>query len=465
MIDVLEVLILLYFTVLNTLYAVAVFVATRQLSYHIRRRQSVGLTELLNREFYKPVSILVPAYNEEETIQASVDSFLSLQYPEYEVIVVNDGSRDGTLETLIRTYDLTPSDRNASKTLQTRPVRMTYRSRTRPNLTVIDKENGGKADALNVGLTYAIFPLFCAVDADSLLDAEALLRLARRFVENDRLIAAGGSVRVMNGSTLQDGRISELLIPERWIERVQVVEYARAFLAGRTTFSALGLLLIISGAFGLFKRSVVIEAGGFLEGTVGEDMELVMRLHRQMRDRKTPYEIEFDLDPVCWTQAPDSWKVLAAQRDRWQRGLWEGLLHHRKMWFNPRYGRIGMIAIPYYLLFEALAPLIEIGGYTFMLILGVFGRLNGAFVLLFLLLALLYGTVVSVAALSIELFMRVHYKHPKHRLQLLATALLENFGFRQWHAWVRFKATLRLGQKKGQWGTMTRQKITSRKHN
>jgi len=463
MIEILEVFILVYFTVLNTFYAVAVFVATRELSYHIRRRQSVGLTELLNREFYKPVSILVPAYNEEETIQASVDSFLALQYPEYEVIVVNDGSKDGTLATLILAYDLIESNRNASKILVTRPVRTIYRSRTRPNLTVIDKENGGKADALNVGLTYATFPLFCAVDADSLLDAEALLRLARRFVENDHLIAAGGSVRVMNGSSMKDGRISELRIPDRWIERVQVVEYARAFLAGRTTFSALGLLLIISGAFGLFKRSVVIEAGGFLEGTVGEDMELVMRLHRQMRDQRRPYDVEFDLDPVCWTQAPDSWKVLRSQRDRWQRGLWEGLIHHRKMWFNPRYGRIGMIAIPYYLLFEALSPVLEVGGYAFMLILGILGRLNWAFVLLFLLLALLYGTVVSVAALSIELFMRVHYGHPQHRLQLLITALLENFGFRQWHAWVRFLATLKLGQKKGQWGTMTRQKIAARK--
>lgn len=463
MIEILEVFVLVYFTVLNTFSAIAVFVATRELTHHIRRRQSVGLTELLNREFYKPVSLLIPAHNEEETIQASVDSFLALQYPEYEVIVVNDGSNDGTLATLILAYDLVESNRNASKTLVTRPIRKIYRSRTKPNLTVIDKENGGKADALNVGLTYATFPLFCAVDADSLLDAEALLRLARRFIENDHLIAAGGSVRVMNGSSMKDGRISELRIPERWIERIQVVEYARAFLAGRTTFSALGLLLIVSGAFGLFKRSVVIEAGGFLEGTVGEDMELVMRLHRQMRERHQPYDIEFDLDPVCWTQVPDSWNVLRAQRDRWQRGLWEALLRHRKMWFNPKYGRIGMIAIPYYLFFEALSPLIEVGGYAFFLILGFSGRLNWTFVLLFLLLALLYGTVVSVAALSIELFMRVHYGHPQHRLQLLVTALLENFGFRQWHAWVRFLATFKLGQKKGQWGAMTRQKITARK--
>ncbi len=460
--DAIELLILLYFTALNSFYAVAVYVATRELGRHVRRRQSVGLSELLNREFYKPVSILVPAYGEEETIEASVNSFLALHYPEFEVIVVNDGSKDGTLQALIDAYDLVPTERHPSRVLHTRPVRGVYRSRRIPRLTVVDKENGGKADALNVGLTYATFPLFCAVDADSLLDAEALLRLARRFIENDRLVAAGGSVRIMNGGVMRDGRVTELRLPATWIERVQVVEYARAFLAGRTTFSALGLLLVISGAFGLFKRNDVMDVGGFLEGTVGEDMELVLRLHRHMREQKRPYDIEFDVDPVCWTQCPDNARILGAQRDRWQRGLWEGLWAHRKMWFNPRYGRIGMVALPYYLLFEALAPVIEVLGYAFMIILALTGRLDGTFVALFLLLALLYGTVVSVAALSIELFMRVHFRRPGDRTMLLLTALGENFGFRQWHAWVRFRATLKLGQKKGQWGTMTRTRIQAK---
>lgn len=457
-----ELLILLYFTVLNTFYALAVYLANRELGRHIRRRQSVGLTELLNREFYKPVSILVPAYNEGETIRAAVGSFLALHYPEFEVIVVNDGSRDDTLDILIQAYDLIPTDKTASRVLSTRPVRTVYRSLRVPNLTVIDKENGGKADALNVGLTYATFPLFCAVDADSLLDAEALLRLARRFIEDDRLVAAGGSVRVMNGSAVRDGRVTELHLPPGWTERFQVVEYARAFLAGRTTFSALGLLLIISGAFGLFKRAEVMAVGGFLEGTVGEDMELVLRLHRRLREQGRPYRVEFDLDPVCWTQAPDSRKVLRAQRDRWQRGLWEALWRHRRMWFNPRYGRIGLVAMPYYLLFEALAPVIEIGGYAFMLYLALTGRLNPPFVVAFLLLALLYATVVSVAALSTELFMRVRFRRPRDRLLLLLTALLENFGYRQWLAWVRFCATFKLWRKKGQWGTMTRQQIKAR---
>ncbi|CAM4396089.1 glycosyltransferase family 2 protein [Deinococcus marmoris] len=457
-----ELLILLYFTVLNSFYAVAVYVATRELGRHVRRRQSVGLTELLNREFYKPVSILVPAYGEEETIEASVNSFLALHYPEFEVIVVNDGSKDGTLQALIDAYDLVPTERHPSRVLHTRPIRGVYRSRRISKLTVVDKQNGGKADALNVGLTYATFPLFCAVDADSLLDAEALLRLARRFIENDRLVAAGGSVRIMNGGVMSDGRVTELRLPTTWIERVQVVEYARAFLAGRTTFSALGLLLVISGAFGLFKRSDVMDVGGFLEGTVGEDMELVLRLHRHMREQKRPYDIEFDVDPVCWTQCPDNVRILGAQRDRWQRGLWEALWAHRKMWFNPRYGRIGLVALPYYLLFEALAPVIEVFGYGFMIVLALTGRLDGTFVALFLLLALLYGTVVSVAALSIELFMRVHFRRPVDRVMLLLTALGENFGFRQWHAWVRFRATLKLGQKKGQWGTMTRTRIQTK---
>lgn len=458
----LELLILLYFTLLNTFYAAAVYVATQELARHVRRRQSVGLNELLSREFYKPVSILVPAYGEEATIEASVNSFLALHYPQFEVVVVNDGSKDATLQTLIDAYDLIPTERHPSRVLHTKDVRGVYRSRRAANLTVIDKVNGGKADALNVALTYATYPLFCAVDADSLLDAEALLRLARRFIENDQLVAAGGSVRVMNGGVLRDGRVTELRLPGTWIERVQIVEYARAFLAGRTTFSAMGILLVISGAFGLFKRSDVMDVGGFLEGTVGEDMELVLRLHRHLREQRRPYAIEFDVDPVCWTQAPDTRAVLRNQRDRWQRGLWEGLWAHRRMWFNPRYGRIGLIALPYYLLFEALAPIIEVLGYAYMILLALTGNLSAEFAALFLILALLYGTVVSVAALSIELFMRVHFQRPRDRLMLLLTALGENFGFRQWHAWVRFRATLKLGQKKGQWGAMTRTRIQTK---
>lgn len=455
----LEFAVLLYFVVINTVYALSLYVAARQLARQARQGERLGLTELLERDYYQPISILVPAYNEQETITASVMSFLRLHFPEFEVIVVNDGSHDDTLAQLRAAFALTASERTAPLVTPHQTVRGVYRSLTEPRLLVLDKLNGGKADALNAALNYARFPLFCAVDADSLLDAEALLRVARQFVEDDHLVALGGTIRVLNGATLRHGRVVKLQMPRRLLERLQVVEYTRAFLNGRTTFSALGGLLVISGAFGMFRRSAAVAVGGYRRDTVGEDMELVVRLHRWHRERRLPYAVRYSIDPICWTQVPDSWKILRKQRDRWHRGLWETLWTHRKMLLNARYGRVGLLVVPYYWLFEALSPVIEVGGYALLAYLIVTGQVNTPFALAFMALALLYGMVVGVGAFGVELFMHTRYERKRDRVTLLLTIVAENFGYRQALAVVRLIACAQVWRKRGQWGAMTRRRI------
>ncbi|GEM49609.1 glycosyltransferase family 2 protein [Deinococcus cellulosilyticus] len=460
LLNILEVLILVYFAVLNSIYAVSVLVASRVMVLQARRGERVILKTYLEREYYKPISVLVPGYNEEPTIAASVHSFLNLQYPEFEVIVINDGSKDKTMEVLIEEFQLEPTIEYPSRVLPTQEVRGLYRSPKHPNLLVIDKANGGKADALNAGIIYATKPLFCAVDADSLLEAEALLRVARQFLEDDSLVAVGGTIRVLNGADFQGDVVETLHAPRTWMERIQVVEYTRAFLAGRSTFSELGVLLIISGAFGLFSRRAVLDVGGYRTDTVGEDMELVVRLHRQMREKKMPYSVRYMMDPIAWTQVPNDWGTLKRQRNRWHRGLMETLWRHRVMFFNPRYGRIGFFSMPFYLFFEAMAPLIEVFGYVFMLYLTVTGQLNMVFAIGFLVMALLYGVLVSVASLGIEGFMVKRYASQKDRARIMMATLVEQVGYRQILAWERVKAFVDLYRKKGQWGSMTRQKIT-----
>ncbi|WP_034343130.1 glycosyltransferase family 2 protein [Deinococcus misasensis] len=455
----LEVLILLYFAVLNSIYAISVLIASRVMILQARRGERVILKTYLEREYYKPISVLVPGYNEEATIVASVHSFLNLQYPEFEVIVINDGSKDQTMQVLIEEFGLEATMEYPSRILSTQEIRGLYRAPAHPNLLVIDKANGGKADALNAGIVYATKPLFCAVDADSLLEAEALLRVARQFLEDDSLVAVGGTIRVLNGADFAGDVVETLHAPRSWMERIQVVEYTRAFLAGRSTFSELGVLLIISGAFGLFSRKAVLDVGGYRTDTVGEDMELVVRLHREMREKRKPYSVRYMMDPICWTQVPNDWGTLKRQRNRWHRGLLETLWRHRRMFLNPRYGRIGFFSMPFYLIFEALAPLIEILGYVFMVYLAVTGQLNLIFAVGFLVMALLYGVLVSVASLGIEGFMVKRYASQKDRARIMLATIVEQLGYRQILAWERVKAFVDLYRKKGQWGSMTRQKI------
>ena len=411
---------------------------------------------LLNSPLLPEVSIIMPAYNEALTIAQSVRSMLDLHYPHYDVIVVNDGSKDDTMKILIDEFHLCKSTRRIGNAV-TQPIRGVYRSRDPIRLTVVDKENGGKADALNAGLNVARSPLVAAVDSDSLLEEDALLHVVEPFVENPgKVLATGGIIRVVNGCTVERGRVTRIATPSRVLPLFQTIEYLRAFLGGRVAFSFLNSLLLISGAFGVFDREAVLEAGGFATSTVGEDMELVVRMHRINRTKKLPYLIVFVPEPVCWTEVPESWKVLHRQRNRWQRGTVESLMAHEGMLFHPRFGGPGWFALPYFVVFEMLGPAIEMAGYLFTVAGIILGVVSMKIALLFFVVSVMFGVLLSMSAVVLEEFTMRRYPSVVDLLRLLAAAVLENFGYRQLLTFWRLQGVFDGLRGKRGWGAMER---------
>jgi cellulose synthase/poly-beta-1,6-N-acetylglucosamine synthase-like glycosyltransferase len=397
-----EWVVLAYLAALNASYTLLLGLGWSEISRWVRRRRLRDFETIASSELSLPVSIIVPAFDEEKVIVASVRSLLGAHYPSFEVVIVNDGSSDATLEELRRAFGLVRVERVPRARLQTRPVRGVWVGADDPRVVVVDKENGGKADALNAGLSFARYPLFCAVDSDTMLDPDALPRLVWHFQARPETVACGGIVRIVNGSSVDGARVTRVRTPRSIVVNLQIVEYLRAFLVGRTGWSRLGMLLIISGAFGMFRREAVIEAGGYAVDTVGEDVELVVRLHRRHRERGVPYRVAFVADPVCWTEAPTSLRALARQRDRWQRGLLETLWTHRAMVGRRRYGRAGLVAMPYLVAFEAVGPLLEALAYPATLAAVALGWIDPRVALALLALTFTYGLALSFGALRIE---------------------------------------------------------------
>lgn len=404
-----------------------------------------------------PISILVPAYNEEETIAASIRSLLQLSYSEFEIIVVNDGSKDGTLAALQREFALQPFPEALRVQIPTQPVKAVYQSAQYPNLRVIDKHNGGKADALNAGVNASRYPLFCGVDADSILQRDSLQRVVRPFLDDNSMVATGGTIRIANGCEVSGGYLTKVGLPSNPWAMFQVVEYLRAFLFGRLGWSAMSGMLIISGAFGLFRKDVVVMVGGYRPKTIGEDMELVVRMHRVLREKRIPYNIEFVADPVCWTEAPEDRKTLRTQRIRWQRGLSESLAANWGLMFSRNGGAPGWIAFPFMVLFEWLGPVVELGGYIFMAFAFWFGLVSWSAFVLFLFVAIGLGILLSVSGLLLEEMSFHIYPKGSHLARLGAAVVLENFGYRQLNSWWRLVGLYKwVVQTESTWGTMTR---------
>jgi cellulose synthase/poly-beta-1,6-N-acetylglucosamine synthase-like glycosyltransferase len=437
------------------------------MGYFVLGQSTARLTQeeqdgLLKSPLTPTVSVLAPAYNESATVRESVKALLKLRYPSFEVIVVNDGSRDETLKILIEEFRLYKSGRVASGTLPTKPVRAIYESRDPIRLVVVDKENGGKADSLNAGLNVARSTLVAAIDSDSLLEPNALLHVAFPFLEDpERTIATGGIVRVINGCEVSQGQVTRVATPHSLLACFQAVEYLRAFLGGRVAFSFMNCLLIISGAFGLFRRDAAIAAGGFSTSTVGEDMELVMRLHILSREKGEDYRIAFVPEPVCWTEVPESWKTLQRQRNRWQRGTVECLRAHRHIFLNPRFGVLGILGYPYFLLFEMCGPIIELLGYIMTLSGLVFGIIAPSVAILFLIVSILFGIMLSVGAVMLEELTTRHYPDWRDVLRLFLAAILENFGYRQLLTIWRTKGVIDAFRGKQGWGAMERRGFNS----
>jgi cellulose synthase/poly-beta-1,6-N-acetylglucosamine synthase-like glycosyltransferase len=446
-----------YFVILNGLYLFLTILAWRQVGSDVRARGYLGLDEVFRSPLTPGVSVLVPAFNEQAVIVESVRSLLALRYPSHEVVVVNDGSDDETLSVLREAFELAPVRKVLRDAIPTKAIRGTYVSRDHPNLLVVDKENGGRSDALNAGVNAARHPYVCVIDADSLLEQDALLKAAKPILDDPDLLAAtGGTIRIANGCTIDHGRVVDVRLPKSRFATVQVLEYFRAFLVARVGWSRLNALGIISGAFGLFHRSLLETVGGYWTETVGEDFELTLRLHRYLRERGEPYKIAFISDPVSWTEVPTEFSTLGRQRRRWQRGLWEALRRHARLIGRPRYGVLGLVAMPYFVLFEFLSPIFALLGLVVTVLWWLVGGLSTVYFLAFLAVSIGLGLLLTTAALALEEFSYQRYRKRREVARLLAYAVLENIGFRQLHDIWRALGYVDIARGKREWGAQQR---------
>lgn len=462
LVEVVSWLAIAYFALLNVTYAILIALSFMESGRYHGRAPYSGDDIILRSSFTPPVSILVPAYNEEATIADSIRQTCFLEYGEYEVIVIDDGSTDGTFATLEQAFDLEPTPAPVRRQLASAEILGVYASRTRAGLTVVRKANGGKADALNAGVNLSRYPLICAVDADAILEKDALLRVVKPFIEDpSHTIATAGIVRVLNGCTLSPGVIDRVKASRKLLPLIQNVEYLRAFLAGRTGWSRIRALSIISGAFGVFRKDAVVAAGGWRTDTVGEDMDLALRLRRVEAEQGGHQRVVFVPDPVVWTQVPETVRDLAGQRNRWQRGLLESLVHNRGMIANPRYGTLGCLALPYNLLFEVIGPFVEVAGYFVVISAAIAGLVDPGFFALFFLLAVGCGVALSTAAILLEEMWLRRYSSASDLCWLFLGAVVENFGYRQLTALWRVWATFDYLRGTGGWGHIQRQGLAT----
>ncbi len=403
------------------------------------------------------VSVIAPSFNEELSIADSIRGLLSLEYPDYEVIVVNDGSTDSTLRTLIDEFEMEPIEREQLAVLQKTRILGVYASRKHPNLLLVDKENGRKADAVNAGIGFATAELVCVIDADSIIEPDGLLRATEPFMADDGgLVAIGGAIRIANGSIVEGGHVRQIRLPSGWLPRFQILEYLRAFLTARIANAELGVLMLISGAFGIFRRSVLIEIGGYRHDTVGEDLEIITRIHRHMRERRRRYRVGFVPEVVCWTDAPAEWKGLRNQRSRWEQGALETLVRHRRMIFNPRYGRIGMIGMPLIVIEDVLGPPCELFGYLVVPLLYALGLTSGTMVVAFFSLTVLFGTAISLGTLALEELQLRRTPSARDLFLIAVAALIENFGYRQANLVFRLRGVWRFLRNDTTWAAAGR---------
>ena len=442
-------------------YFVLFIISALQLRREYKLDQYEPYEEVEQSSFTRPVSIVVPAYNEEAGIVPSVRSLLSINYPEYEVVVINDGSKDQTLQAMIDSFEMVKIEKVIRKQVESNEIIDVYQSTIYDHLFAVDKENGGKADALNAGINIAHYPYFCSLDGDSIIERDAFAKVMKPIIDSkEDIVAVGGSVRIANGCKIERGEVMKVELARSPLVIMQVIEYFRAFLMGRIGLSRHNLLLIISGAFGVFHRESVVKIGGYRTNTVGEDMDLVVRLHKLIKEEKSGKRIVYVPDPVCWTEAPDSTKILRRQRSRWHRGLFESLWHNRKMMFNPKYGLIGTISMPYFLLVEFFGPVIELLGYIIMIFSPFVGGIYTSFALLLFILAVIYGSLLSMSAVLLEEWSLRRYTKVIDLVRLYLYSLSEAFWFRPLTVFWRVEGIIQLVRGNASWGEMSRKGVS-----
>jgi cellulose synthase/poly-beta-1,6-N-acetylglucosamine synthase-like glycosyltransferase len=424
-----------YYLAGNLAYLTCLLVAMKTSMAHQRRVESHRLHWITESPLAPPITVLVPAHNEEKSIRVAVRNLLQMDYPELEIIVINDGSQDGTLRELQDEFSLRPVNIVYVQEVLSAKVRGMYRSDMDPRLLVVDKEAGGnKADAVNAGLNAASSPYVCIVDSDSVLERDALLRIMIPVLADPkRVVGVGGIIRVLNGSEIKDGQPMGVRLPRKGIEVIQVIEYLRAFLIGREAWGQGNMMMIISGAFGLFRTDLVRAVGGYRSKAIGEDFDLVARLHRHLLEQRVEYNIQFVPDPVCWTEVPSDLRSLGRQRARWQKGLLDTLLRNGDMLFRSRYGRIGWLALPYLWVFELFAPAIEIGGIITIVLAAALGALSREFFVQFMIFGYAFATVISLGSVLQEELTYKRYNDWRDVVRLVSFCFLEHFPYRQLH--------------------------------
>lgn len=407
------------------------------------------------------VSIIAPAYNEGLSIVSNVKSLLLQEYPKFEVIIINDGSTDDTLEKLIREFSLIQVDFFYQDKIKTKPVRGHYRS-TNPiynKLLIVDKVNGGsKADASNAGINSAKYSLFVCTDVDCILRKDTIAMLVKPFVESTtKVIATGAAIRISNSCEFKEGMLFQSHYPKNFFARFQELEYIRSFLYGRMAWSRLNGLLLVSGGLGMFDKTLVIEVGGYKKESLGEDMELITRMRKYMHLKKEKFSIKYIPESLCWTEGPSDSEIFIRQRTRWGRGLIQNLFLHKDMVFNPKYGITGMLVLPYYILFEFLVPVLEVIGILFILLDVFYFGLDYYFLFIISLAVYLFYALVTLLSIYIDQSIK-QYNSIKDIMTLIAMIFLEPFLYHPINIYASLKGYLHfLFNKEKKWGEMTRQ--------
>jgi len=443
-----------------TTYLVLTIFSAITLRKYLRKNSYVDYNSIVASPLAPSLSVIAPAFNESETIIDNIRTLLSLYYNNYEVVVINDGSKDDSLEKIIAVYELEKVNYYFDYRLPCKRIRGVYKSKNRSfkKLTVIDKSNGGKADSLNAGLNVCRNDLVVSIDADSIMEPDALLKLVKPFMEakEKRVIGAGGVIRIANSCEIKDGHIQKINLPKKFLPRAQVMEYTRAFLMGRMAWSELDGLLLISGALGMFDREIVIKSGGYSINTVGEDMELVVRIRRYMAENGLDYDVVYIPDPLCWTEVPSSVKVLARQRSRWTRGTMETLIKHRKLFFNRQYGKLGLLGYPYWLAFEYLAPIVEFLGICWFVYLVITSSLNWPFFLLLFGFVYFFAVSLSIWAVLFEEITFHKYEKRRDVMRLVGIAFLEPLFYHPIVMLMTIKGNIDKLFNRNKWGKMER---------
>lgn len=450
-------------------YIILSVISGRETVEYIKKNSFVNYRHILSSPISPSITIIAPAYNESLNVVENVRSLLSNHYPNYSVIIVNDGSADDSLEKLIEAYDLEKIDYVVNEKIKTKPFREGVFKSKNPafeKLIVVDKENGGKADALNMGLNISKSKYVACIDVDCLLLEDALQKMIKPFMEasDSKVIAAGGVIRIANSCVIRGGKLIEVNLPKNLLVQAQILEYLRAFLLGRMAWSRLNGLLVISGAFGIFDKKIAIEVGGYDTNTVGEDMEIIVRMRRHMEEQNKKYRVAYIPDPLCWTEAPDNYKTLISQRNRWTRGTIETLRKHRKIAFNKNYGAFGLVSYPYWLIFERLASIIEVLGVLYLIVLIIFDEVNWVYAALFMAMAYLFSVLFSIVALFSEELTYNQYKKKGDGYKLIFLCFIEPIILHPVILFAALKGNYDYYfNKKIKWGSMERKGMTGAK--